>query len=397
MSQQGTVTRRGASWYLSYRDSVLKDGKITRVQKMVKLCDHSDRYRRESDLSDLVAEKLQSAVTVTKCPQAASEFNSYVRDVYLPYVKLRKAASTAACYETYLERYILPRTEGLALRDFSVKIVADLLESAARMHKLNTETCKKIRSIISAVFHLAANKGDVPAGFANPASHAMIGESAIEPAATACPSAEQFQATLDHLDALPLEQAAVALIGECGIRPGEARAVRWEEYDRAELTLRVARSLWHTVEGATKTRTNKLVPVTPLLANILAALWKSQGNPISGRILSRADGRAMNLDNSSKRTIRPALQICAACGQSELAEHTGHDFKRDSKTSIEWCGFYSLRRLHGTRVQEVSDDDTAAASLRNTKTVARRHYLKPTAVLPAVRRAVNAASAGHRA
>lgn len=400
MSQQGTISRRGDSWFLSYRDSILKDGKLTRVQKMVKLADVSDRYRRESDLADLVREKLDAAQSATRCPASNGGFNQYFEETYLPAIRKTKAASTVACYAEYFRLYIKPRMEGFSLRDVTIRTVAQLLESAASMHKLNSGTAKKIRSILSAVFSFAISKGDVAARSEqdNPARRASIGESAKPPKPTACPSSEEFQAMLDHLRDYPLEQAAVALIGECGMRPGEARAIEWSDYNRAEMTLRVSRSLWHTIEGPTKTeRSNGLVPVTPLLAQILAALFAWKVNPTGGKILARPDGKAMCLDNVSKRIIRPALSLCAACGKSELAEHEGHEFERDAKTSIEWCGFYGLRRLHGTRVQEVSDDDTAAASLRNTKTVARKHYLKPSAVLSSVRRAVNAASAGLRA
>jgi integrase len=398
MAQQGTVSKRDGRWYLSYRDSVLVNGQLVRKQKMEKLADVGDRYRCESDLADLVREKLDAAQAVVKAPKSASEFNQYFEDTYLPAIRCTKAPSTVACYKEYFRLYIQPHLEGYALRDVNIRKVAQLLESAASLHKLNTDTTKKIRSILSAVFSFAISNGDFPARSEqdNPARRAYIGASAAKPKPTRCPTSAEFAAILAHLAALPLEKAAVALIGECGLRPGEARAVRWEEYDRKEMTLRVSKSLWHKIEKPTKTeRSNGLVPVTPLLAEILAALRKLQSNPISGRILKRVDGSPMNLDNASKRTVCPALQICATCGKSKLAAHEGHDFKRDAKTSVDWCGFYSLRRLHGTRVQEVSDDDTAAASLRNTKTVARKHYLKPVAVLPSVRRAVLAASAAH--
>lgn len=111
--------------------------------------------------------------------------------------------------------------------------------------------------------------------------------------------------------------------------------------------------------------------MTDELAAILANLRKVQGNPISGRILARADGRPMNLDNSSKRTIAPTLAMAR----------------------IPWYGFYSLRRFFGTSLRENSDSmDTASRGLRNSKDVAAKHYVKPVAVLPDVRKAAAAAS-----
>ena len=58
MNQQGTVLRRGSSWYFMFRDNVMQDGAIVRKQKVVKLADVSDRYRRESDLSLIPQETL---------------------------------------------------------------------------------------------------------------------------------------------------------------------------------------------------------------------------------------------------------------------------------------------------------------------------------------------------
>lgn len=168
------------------------------------------------------------------------------------------------------------------------------------------------------------SKGHVAARSAedNPARRAAIAESASEPKPTACPSQEQVQAILDSLkeSGLLLERAATGLVALGGCRPHESRA-RWEDFDCKESALCVFKSLWHTVEDATKTRrSNGLVPVSPLLDEILMELWRSQGSPISGRILARPDGRAVNLDNVSKRSIRAALSRCATCGGSEMAE-----------------------------------------------------------------------------
>jgi hypothetical protein len=74
------------------------------------------------------------------------------------------------------------------------------------------------------------------------------------------------------------------------------------------------------------------------------------------------------LDNLAKRVIRPTLE----------------------KAGLFWKGWYALRRFHGTEVRMHSDSsETSAKALGNSKAVADKHYIKPTAVLPHVRRAVN--------
>jgi hypothetical protein len=156
----------------------------------------------------------------------------------------------------------------------------------------------------------------------------------------------------------------------------------------------VARAIWHAIEGTTKTeQSNRFVAVHDGLREILLGLWKTQGSPISGYILSR-DGERVNLDNMSKRTIRPAFSLCAICKQEPDAKHKGHAYKRDASLP-EWHGWYSLRRFHATQVRHKSGSgETVAKSLGNSKDVAEKHYVKSTAVLPEVKKAVRAAFSG---
>jgi hypothetical protein len=62
----------------------------------------------------------------------------------------------------YWTRYLKPRVGKYALRDFTVAVVSRLLEDIANMHKLNTDTVGKIRSILSGIFKYAMGKGDFP-------------------------------------------------------------------------------------------------------------------------------------------------------------------------------------------------------------------------------------------
>jgi integrase len=366
-----------------------------------KLADVSDRYRRESDLADLVTEKLAGVSLADKCPQASTSFVAYVEDTWLPFVKRSKKPSTYAGYKSYFERYIKPRAAkgNFALRDFTVAVVSNLLEDVADMHEVNVDTVGKIRSILSAIFSFAIGHGDFPARSAaeNPASRALIPESATEPEETIAATREEVKAILAHLatEGLTLQRAAVALMAFTGCRPGEARGLRWEEWDRKVAQIQVVRSVWHTVEGTTKTtQSNRFVTVTDELREILLALWEAQGSPLSGYILARAKGGRVNLENMSKRELVPALSRCAVCKEAESAKHKGHAFERDV-TLPKWHGWYSLRRFHGTQVRhEAGNSDTSAKALGNSKDVFDKHYLKSTEVLPDVRKAVNSAMRG---
>jgi len=394
MAQNGYVYRKGPSWLLRYRENRNENGQIVRKQRNVFLTEYCDRYRTKSDLRDLVAEKLAGVKEADKCQHSSDSFTEYVEQTYLPFVLRTMKPSTYAGYKTYFERYLKPRVEKYALRDFTVAVVSSLLEDIAISHKLNTDTIGKVRSILSGIFTYAIGKGHFPAKSAseNPASRALIPESATEPSEPKAATREEVKAILATLMAqpgtelreMPLERAAVATIAMLGVRPGEARGLRWEDWDRVKQQIRVSRSVWHRIEGTPKTvQSVRFVAVSLELREVLLALWKKQGSPLGGYILAGPNGGPVILDNLAKRSIRPRLEAV-----NRLAADKGE------KLELSWPGWYSLRRFHGTAVRAESNLETTSRALGNSKAVADRHYVKPSEVLPDVRKAVNEAVSG---
>jgi integrase len=397
MAQKGCVWRKGNSWILSYRESVNEGGQIVRKQKCVKLAEYGNRYRCESDLDELVAEKLAAVRQAAKCPHSSDSFSDYVEQVYLPFVLRTMKPSTYAGYSTYWERYLRPRVGKYALRDFTVAIVASLLKDISGMHQLSKDTVTKIRSVLSGIFSYAMSEGDFPARSAadNPASRARIPESATQPKRTVAATFEEVQGYPRALIGMPLERAGVGIMALSGVRPSEARGLRWEEWDRAKQHIAVRRGVWHRIVGSTKTeQSERFVTVSDELREILLDLWKAQGSPISGYILAGPrKSQPVIVDNISKRSIAPALNRCLICKKTESGEHAGHEFQRDESLPV-WHGWYSLRRFVGTEVRMKADSETSARALGNSKAVADKHYIKPQTVLPDVRKAVNNAVSG---
>jgi hypothetical protein len=206
---------------------------------------------------------------------------------------------------------------------------------------------------------------------------------------------EEVQGYLTALKGLPLERAAVGIMALSGVRPSEARGLRWEEWDRSKQHIAVKRGIWHRTVVSPKTEQSEgFVTVTDELRGILLELWAAQGSPISGYILAGRKGQQPAiLDNMSKRSIVPTLSRCAVCKKLETKEHKDHKFSRDQSLPC-WHEWYSLRRFVGTEVRMKADSETCAKALRNSKAVADRHYIKPTTVLPDVRCAVNEAFSG---
>jgi integrase len=398
MAQGGFVFKKGGSWFLRYRDNFVVDGVLVRKQKCVRLAAVCDRYRRKGDLDDLVSAQLSRVQASAKCPNSSDLFVSYVEKIFLPYMARTVKPSTYAGYLTYFERYIKPFAGNYALRDFTVAVVSNILESAAKTHTLNTDTVTKIRSILSAVFSYAMGKGHFPGTAAsdNPASRALIPETATEPKRTVAATRQDVQGILTALKGKPLERAAVAILAFTGVRPGEGRGLRWEEWNRVEQHIAVRRSVWHREIGTTKTeQSERYVTVTGELREVLLDLWKEKGMPLQGYILAGKKGQPINLDNMAKREIVPALEKCSVC-QVLKADHKtdGHAFEQD-QNQPKWHGWYSLRRFLGTAVRMHSaSSETTSKALGNSRAVADKHYIKPDAVLPDVRKAVNDALSG---
>lgn len=321
-----------------------------------------------------------------KCPRSSDPFTNYVEEVYLPFVLRTMKPSTYAGYKTYFERYIKTRVGNYALRDFTVSVVASLLKDIAQSHKINRDTVTKVRSILSGIFTFAMSEGHFPARSAseNPASRARIPDSATAPVEPSAATRDEVKAILAALKEMQLERAAVAIVSMLGVRPGEARGLRWEDWERVKQQIAVQRAVWHTVEGTPKTQQSvRLLAVSGELREVLLALWKKQESPLSGYILAAPNGGPVILDNLAKRTIRPRLDAV-----NKEAEGRGE------KSELSWPGWYALRRFHGTAVRAESNLETTSRALGNSKAVADKHYVKPEEVLPDVRKAVNNAVSG---
>ena len=179
---------------------------------------------------------------------------------------------------------------------------------------------------------------------------------------------------LTALKGMSLERSAVAVVALTGVRPSEARGLRWEEWDRAKQHIHVHRAVWHKHIGSTKTQqSERFIAVTDELRDILLDLWNARHCPLGGYILAGLARVSLSFWTTSPNAqYRPALE----------------------KAKIEWPEWYALRRFLGTQVRMQADSETASKALGNSKEIFDKHYNKPTEVLPDVRRAVKSAISG---
>jgi integrase len=171
------------------------------------------------------------------------------------------------------------------------------------------------------------------------------------------------------LDALNgTAKLAVALIYFCALRPGEARAARWEDYDGK--TLRVRASMWRNHTTLPKTAESIApVPVAQTLSDILRDSRRD-----SGFILASPLGKPVDLHNLAARIVVPALARCARCSK-EKGEHDAAD--HDFKPLPEWHGWYALRRGLATLATSIDSQLAAKSLLRHSNVqTTQQFYIK---------------------
>jgi integrase len=358
MAQKGCIykSRNGERWLGRWREF----GRM----RFRDLAPVNDTYRSERDVQPLLDEILRPINSGRLKPEATQPIADYAENHWLPWVRENCKPSTIAGYERYWETYLEPRLTKLSLRDFRTFDASNILTDLHRAGHGRT-MLKHCKAILSGIFTLARNQGvlDTP----NPVQGTMIPRKAAAPAETHAVSLEEVTAILHAVEStrvegreIPPEQrrktrAAIVLQFFAGLRPGETRGVRWEDFDGQRLTVR--QSVWRTHVTTPKTEDSaKAVPVIEPLRAILAELREADGNPKTGPILRGPSGKPLNLDNLCKRVLSPILKAA----------------------KIEWHGWYSLRRGIATALTSTSRDPLASKGLLRHSSLAttQRHYIK---------------------
>jgi integrase len=164
----------------------------------------------------------------------------------------------------------------------------DRQEHPATCTKRSTEerrpsatTIAHIRNVLNSIFSHAATKGVIAA---NPVAGAKITERVKPANPTHKYTMFEVRDILTALDGHPQALVAIGLCYFGGLRPGEARAVRWENYDGQKLYVQA--SAWRRHVTTPKTAESaQSVPVNRHLRGLLFQLWQAEGQPTEGYIL----------------------------------------------------------------------------------------------------------------
>ena len=157
-------------------------------------------------------------------------------------------------------------------------------------------------------------------------------------------SVEEVQALLTA--ASPREHIVVRILAVCGLRPGEALALRVDDFEGNQLRIDEAlkeRQLGEARFGDTKTdESDSYVPVPPDLGREIAewiAVHPQRDNPRAFLFLNRR-GTAFSVGNYLKKPLKPLAQSVG------ILDLTQQAFRRTSSTHIQKHGTVKDMQRH---------------------------------------------------
>jgi integrase len=376
--QRGYVFKAAGRWYGRWREDVLEEGSdgskaMVRRQHAEKLCDVSDEFRTKKDVQPLLDEKLKQVNAQRKSPAARKNIaestlsvGEYWTECFWPYAQREFKPSTCNGYKTLWKMYLETRLTATTMRDFRCVTATKLLLAIYDEHKLGKCTLKHCKSLLSAIFRHAKQNGVLDGE--NPLRDAGIPRAASTGNPTYAYTPTEVTAFLDALSGMA--RTAIALMFFCALRPGEARAARWEDYNPKKRTLLIRSSMWRKYLTDPKTPESAAIQIVPeILADILAETQRNDGY-----ILTSPLGKSIELYNLTTRVIVPALSRCAKCHE-EKAEHAKKD--HEFQPLPKWRGFYALRRGLGTLATSIDTQMGAKGLLRHSNiATTQQFYIK---------------------
>ncbi len=323
--QKGYFYKAGGAWHVRYREDVWQeDGSTKRVQISKRIASLAE-CPRKSDARGLAEEIMHRVNTDFTSPARTMPLARFVEDVYLPHVQSQKRASTYKGYRDIWRNHIKPNIGDVWVWDFRTWDGEKLLQRVADNSDLTRSSLKHVKSVLSAIFKHAKRCGAING--VNPIQDVSIPR-ARESEDTYAYSLEEI---FRMLRLLPDPAATVvATAAFTGLRKGELRGLRWENFTGDEM--QVTHSVWNRHISDPKTRASKApVPVILPLHKFLERHRAVMGNPQNGWVFASGKGSPLHLDNLVRREIRLLLE----------------------KAGMEWYGWHAFRRGLATNLQRL--------------------------------------------
>jgi integrase len=235
--------------------------------------EHTKSFGRKTEAQTWLNKQVSDQITGTWTDPALSVVTFGTMAERWLSTKATRAPKTVAGYRCLLATVVLPRWRDVALRDvrhddLQVWISGLSAHGSVRFEGkgLSASRVRQTHQLVGAVLKFAVRAKHLAA---NPAEGVELPR---------LPEAEQRYLTHEQLHRLAVASGRfrtfVLLLGYCGLRFGEAAALRVTDVDTSARRIRVRRSVTNIpgrglVEGPTKNHSARMVPMPKFLATLL--------------------------------------------------------------------------------------------------------------------------------
>jgi integrase len=258
-TKQSASYGKGSRWRARYVDS---NGK-----------EHAKGFGRKTDAQAWLDKQVSDQVTGTWSDPALSAVTfGTIAEKWFG-TKAHRSAKTVAGYRSLLDTIVLRRWRDVALRDvrfedLQVWISGLSVDGSVRFEGegLSASRVRQAHQLVGAILKFAVKAKHLAA---NPADGVELPR---------LPQTEQRYLTHEQLHRIAVAsgrlRTLVLVLGYCGLRFGEAAALRVVDVDASACRIRVCRSVTYVrktglVEGPTKNHTSRTAPIPEFLARLL--------------------------------------------------------------------------------------------------------------------------------
>ena len=308
--QKGQLYKHNGSIFLRWYETRIIDGIEQRAQRAKKLGSTDDfpdwkRNRKLRDLRDEEMAAIRKADDGRARPDAVTvdSFWSQTDLGYLAWLRKNRRASTVDGYEDLWRKYLEPHFRGRTFSGYEAKHGTTFLDDLANNTDLGRRSIAHLRSLCSGIFKRAKIRGIIDV---NPWREVESPETP-KPEETTWYTLEEAENIVSALVERVDCQLVVALACFLGLRTGEIRGLKWEDFGAEWLHIR--RAVVRGREGPTKTPESTAdIPLVPQVL-IPLELWRQKcGNPREGWVFMNQDGRTTDLRELQRSVIKPIVE-----------------------------------------------------------------------------------------
>jgi integrase len=321
----------------------------TRVQKSERLCDGGESIREVRGLAKKRMGEVNGHTPGTPIEPVITLLEYWDRH-YVAWAETNLKPSTFHGYKQAFNQHLKSHFGNTPLKDITTPMGTKMLSGLAKEQQ-GVRTISHVKWIASSIY-----KHAIATGFAsqNPWPNAQCLVKTPRPPETEAFTIAEALAILEAIDRLDAK-LAFAIACFMGLRKGEIRGLRWEDFlgDEVMICRAVSRN---TVLDETKTgkaRRGLLIEPVKSLLRQWRAMWH---NPTTGWLFPNGAHKPISLDSMAQRLIIPKLN-----------------------NGLRWKGWQAGRRGCATILTELTGEALAARDIlgHQTTKITEQHYIAP--------------------